>query len=230
MSQSHLEESSKYKISTENDMKSESATKNIAMKNYTKDSNELLQQKLNLDIRNVDSTVLQQVILLAIEIAREGREGRKIGTLFTVGDEQEVLQRSKSLILDPLYGHPYEKKDITLPDMRETIKEIAQLDGAFVVDKSGYVLSACRFLNSNSEGVFLPLGFGTRHMAAASISKSTECIAVAVSQSGFVRVFDDGDLVNEIFPELWLLSKYDTHIKGTYIESRNKDVTILSKR
>ncbi|MCF8107720.1 MAG: hypothetical protein K9J81_01875 [Desulfohalobiaceae bacterium] len=31
MSQSHLEESSKYKISAENDMKSESATKNIAI-------------------------------------------------------------------------------------------------------------------------------------------------------------------------------------------------------
>jgi len=31
--------------------------------------------------------VLEQYIQLAVEIAREGREGRKIGTLFVVADE-----------------------------------------------------------------------------------------------------------------------------------------------
>ena len=46
---------------------------------------------------------------LAVEIAREGREGRKIGTLFAVGDHEEVLARSRPLILDPLAGHTDEK-------------------------------------------------------------------------------------------------------------------------
>ena len=76
---------------------------------------------------------LKHTVILAIEIAREGREGRKIGTLFVVGDSEEVLKHSRSLILDPLYGHPDELKLIHLPDMRETVKELAQLDGAFVV-------------------------------------------------------------------------------------------------
>ena len=32
--------------------------------------------------REVNPQVLESVVLLAIEIAREGREGRKIGTIF----------------------------------------------------------------------------------------------------------------------------------------------------
>src|SRR5688572_13528193 len=45
---------------------------------------------------------LEPVIELAVEIAREGREGRRIGTLFTFGDADAVLARSRPLILDPL--------------------------------------------------------------------------------------------------------------------------------
>ncbi|HEX5700702.1 MAG TPA: hypothetical protein VFX77_08645, partial [Rubrobacter sp.] len=79
--------------------------------------------------REVDRRVLEETVSLAVEIAREGREGRKIGTLFVVGDSGEVIKRSKPLILDPLHGHPDESKQIENPDMRETIKELAQLDG-----------------------------------------------------------------------------------------------------
>ena len=72
---------------------------------------------------------------LAVEIAREGREGRKIGTLFVVGDIEAVLERSQPLLLDPLYGHPRELLDVGRPEFRETVKELAQLDGAFLVDE-----------------------------------------------------------------------------------------------
>jgi DNA integrity scanning protein DisA with diadenylate cyclase activity len=34
-------------------------------------------------VRNVSSAVLQSVLELAVELARQGREGRKIGTIFT---------------------------------------------------------------------------------------------------------------------------------------------------
>jgi diadenylate cyclase len=37
-------------------------------------------------LRKYNKDVLDPVVQLAIEIAREGREGRRIGTLFTVGD------------------------------------------------------------------------------------------------------------------------------------------------
>jgi DNA integrity scanning protein DisA with diadenylate cyclase activity len=48
------------------------------------------------------------VIELAVEIAREGREGRRIGTLFTIGDGEQVLEHSRPLILDPIARHPKE--------------------------------------------------------------------------------------------------------------------------
>jgi hypothetical protein len=48
-----------------------------------------------------EPAVLESVLELALEIAREGREGRRIGTLFTVGKADEVLAASRALILDP---------------------------------------------------------------------------------------------------------------------------------
>jgi len=149
--------------------------------------------------------IVDQTVQLAVEIAREGREGRKIGTLFTIGDEQAVLQRSTTLILDPLLHHPDEIKYIGHPSARETIKELAQLDGAFVVSKLGIVCSACRYINASAEGLALPLGLGSRHVAAASISRQTQALAVVVSESSVVRVFNGGEIVAEILPELWLL-------------------------
>ena len=65
-------------------------------------------------------------------LAREGREGRRIGTIFTLGDEEAVLARSRPLILDPMSGHPASSRHITDLNLRGTIKELAQLDGAFV--------------------------------------------------------------------------------------------------
>ncbi len=76
--------------------------------------------------KHCDDEVLRNTIQLAVEIAREGREGRKIGTLFVISDEKEVLKRSRPLILDPLYGHPDKKKRICDPDMRETVKELGE--------------------------------------------------------------------------------------------------------
>ncbi len=177
----------------------------------------------------IDRAVLESVITLAVEIAREGREGRKIGTLFTVFDAEEVLKRSKCLILDPLLGHPDRLKHIDDPDMRETVKELAQLDGAFVVDDHGVVVSACRYLNASSEGIDLPLGLGARHMAGASISKETRAVAVVVSESSVVRVFDNGHLVSEIIPELWMLSRYSIHLTRPYEEIIQEQLAVMSK-
>ena len=155
--------------------------------------------------RGVDNGTLKKVVELAVEIAREGREGRKIGTLFTVGDHDEVLRRSRPLILDPLIGHPDDSKRVREPDTRETIKELAQLDGAFVVSDGGVVVSAARYLDAASGNLDIPLGLGSRHMAAASISRNTKTVAVAVSESSTVRIFDEGGVVAEVLPEIWML-------------------------
>lgn len=124
---------------------------------------------IDLHRSGAEPETLLAVTELAIEIAREGREGRKIGTLFTVGAESEVLKHSGCLILDPLAGHPPRKRSIEDPDLRETLKELAQLDGAFVVSGTGTVVSGCRYFEATLPKAPQPLGLGTRHLAAASM-------------------------------------------------------------
>lgn len=179
--------------------------------------------------RGVNPETLHEVITLAVELAREGREGRKVGTLFTVGDHEAVLASSRCLILDPLAGHPEAAKRLDDYNLRETVKELSQLDGAFVVSDHGVVLSACRYLDASSDGVDLPLGLGARHMAAASITLHTRAVSVAVSQSSMVRVFDDGELFTEILPEVWLLSRHSIHMQGPVSERKDNDMTVFSR-
>jgi diadenylate cyclase len=179
--------------------------------------------------REVNTRVLEQTVSLAVEIAREGREGRKIGTLFVVGDSGEVIKRSKPLILDPLHGHPDESKHIENPDMRETIKELAQLDGAFLISNAGVVLSAARYIDAASDSLDLPLGLGSRHVAGASISRQTRAVSVVVSESSMVRMFDDGELVSEIVPELWMIDGYTSRMEGRIFTRRDEDITVIGR-
>jgi diadenylate cyclase len=176
--------------------------------------------------RGVNNRTLRRVVNLAVEIAREGREGRKIGTLFVVGDSEAVLRHSRPMILDPLYGHPHESKRIDDPNLRETLKELAQLDGAFVVSNEGVVLSAARYIDAVSNHLEVPLGLGSRHVAAASVSSRTDAVAVAVSESSTVRMFDDGEVVSEIVPELWLLGRYGSYLDGLSMGRETRRTTL----
>ena len=179
--------------------------------------------------RQVNTAVLEQTVALAVEIAREGREGRKIGTLFVVGDTETVMEKSRPMILDPLLGHSDDAKHIGDPNVRETLKELAQLDGAFVVSDDGVVVSAARYIDSVSDNLSLPLGLGSRHMAAASVSSRTGAVAVAVSESSMVRVFDNGELISEIIPELWMWNGYNSRVKGKVSTRQDNEVTVISR-
>jgi diadenylate cyclase len=113
-----------------------------------------------------------------------------------------------------LYGHPHESKRIEDSDLRETLKELAQLDGAFVVSDEGVARSAARYIDAVSNHLEVPLGLGSRHVAATSVSSRTDAVAVAASESSTVRVFDDGELLAEIVPELWILGGYGSYLDG----------------
>ncbi|MBN1696115.1 MAG: diadenylate cyclase [Spirochaetales bacterium] len=156
---------------------------------------------------NIPKDILKRLIILAIEISREGREGRKIGTLFVIGDEKKVMKRSKTLILDPLKGHSDKIKTLDNINFRETVKELAQLDGAFVISDKGIFISATRYISTDFKNIRIPLGLGSRHLAAASITQATASIAVVVSESSVVRIFIEGRLISEILPELWLIQR-----------------------
>jgi DNA integrity scanning protein DisA with diadenylate cyclase activity len=63
------------------------------------------------------------------------------------------------------------------------------------------VEAGCMYVNAPAEGITLSKGLGTRHWAAAAITKKTTAIAVAVSQSsGTVRIFQDGKVVLHVEP------------------------------
>jgi DNA integrity scanning protein DisA with diadenylate cyclase activity len=184
---------------------------------------------IDLTPSGTTAATLQAVVDLAIEIAREGREGRKVGTLFTIGAETDVLERSRCLILDPLLGHPLEVRRLHDAGVRETVKELAQLDGGFVISGTGTVISACRYFESMLPHHDQPLGLGTRHLAAASISAGTATIAVVVSESSVVRIFNAGVLHTEILPELWLLHRYMPHItEATMTSDAEHNIAIVS--
>jgi diadenylate cyclase len=174
--------------------------------------------------------VLNPLLELAIEIAREGREGRRIGTLFTLGHPDDVLTHSRPLILDPLAGHAPHATSIRDPNVRGTVKELAQLDGAFVVAEDGTVRAACRYLNASVQDIEVPFGLGSRHLAGASASKRFGVVAIVVSESAVVRVFYAGELIAEIIPELWLLRRHiqpQQHLRG-FTEQHVNDVAIFT--
>jgi diadenylate cyclase len=155
------------------------------------------------DLRKIDTDVplntLRLVVDLAVEIGAEGREGKPIGTLFVVGNHRTVMKMSEEQVHDPFRGYTQKECQIRDPRVQESIKELACIDGAFVVSAEGIVIAAGRILKPPKLGVSVSAGLGARHHAAASISKATESVAIAVSEStGTVRIFHDGKVVLRI--------------------------------
>ncbi len=144
---------------------------------------------------SVDMKILETVLNLAHEIAREGREGRNVGALFVMGDSENVLKYSRPLILNPFKGHSEDTRNVLNKENWETIKELAQLDGAFLINNDGIAIATGRYIGVSWD-IYLQGGLGGRHLAAASISKTTKAIAISVSASGIIRIFKDG---REIF-------------------------------
>jgi len=171
---------------------------------------------------------LEPLLELAIEIAREGREGRRIGTLFTIGDADSVMAWSRPLILNPFEGHPANRRHIASANLWGTVKELAQLDGAFVVSDEGVFVAAGRYLDANASDIDVPFGLGSRHIAAASISFATQAIAIVVSESSIVRVFQHGELMAEIIPELWLFNRHEMALHGNVRKDEQHRLAIIT--
>ncbi|KAF1078691.1 diadenylate cyclase [Methanogenium sp. MK-MG] len=151
--------------------------------------------------------VMTAVLQLALEIAVEGREGHSIGTAFIIGNIEEILSHSHSAIINPYQGHRKEVRDITDRSNWESVKEFAQLDGVFVVDTTGSIQSAGRYIDVRGDELSLPPGMGGRHRATASLTRIIPAVGVTISESGgMVRVFRNG--------ECWLTVRSDLRIKN----------------
>lgn len=157
------------------------------------------------DLRKLDTQVpletLRSVVNLATDIGREGREGKPIGTMFVVGDTRNVLKMARPLNFNPFRGYSRKERDVRDRRVREQIKDIAQLEGAILIRRDAIAQAACMKIMADSEAITISKGLGTRHWAAAAISRASKAIAIAISQSsGTVRIFQDGEVMLQIEP------------------------------
>ena len=147
----------------------------------------------------VRAEVFEELVTVSTELANQGREGKPIGAIFVLGDTEKVMQLSRQMIFNPFQGYPEEERNLLDPRLKETIKEFASLDGAFIIRDDGVVMAAGRHLNASLENQTLPQGLGARHAAAAGITSVTGATAIAISEStGTVRIFRNGSIFMEI--------------------------------
>ncbi|MBQ2820642.1 MAG: DNA integrity scanning protein DisA nucleotide-binding domain protein [Thermoguttaceae bacterium] len=166
---------------------------------------EHLNRLTSTDLRLLNTTVpletLKTIVELAVEIGLSGREGKPVGTLFVVGDKQRVLAESHAGGFDPVRGYSRSERNIMDARVREGIKEIAQLDGAIIISADGIVEASCRILDASADNITLSKGLGSRHWAAAGITRCTKAVAIVVSETnGTVRIFQNGEVMLRIEP------------------------------
>ena len=150
---------------------------------------------INDVIENVRPEVFNAVLNIACELGAQGRESRKVGTVFVLGDDEKVMQLSRQMIINPFSGYPEEQLNILNPELEETIKELSAIDGAFVIKENGVLVTAGRHLSAALDSRDFPPGLGSRHIAAAGITSVTKAVAIVVSESsGNVTVFKNGKL------------------------------------
>ena len=157
------------------------------------------------DLQRLGSSVplktIKNVVDLAVQVGREGREGKPVGTLFVVGDTRSVLEHCKDSGVDPFRGYNRKHRDLFDPRVQEDAKEIAQLDGAFVITPDGVIEKSRQMLEVSHEDLTMSKGLGSRHWAGAAITRKTKAVGVVVSQStGTVRLYQNGHLVMRIEP------------------------------
>jgi diadenylate cyclase len=143
--------------------------------------------------------VFGAVLNIVLELAAQGREGRKVGTIFILGDHERILQLSRQMVINPFMGYREEDRNILNPELLETIKEFSAIDGAFIIKDNGVIITAGRYLSASLESKDFPQGLGSRHIASAGITAITHAIAIVLSEStGNVTVFKNGKIFVQI--------------------------------
>ena len=146
-----------------------------------------------------DPAVFDAVLTLCIELGHDGKEGKPVGLIVTLGDADRVLQASHPLVINPFQGHVEEDRCILVPAARRAIREFSSMDGAFVVTRTGIIVAGGRYLQDVGTGTSVPAGLGARHRAAAGITAATDAISFCVSEtSGDTRIFGGGRLLMTI--------------------------------
>jgi DNA integrity scanning protein DisA with diadenylate cyclase activity len=147
--------------------------------------------------------VLEAALIVASKVGRAASRGKRIGTIFMLGDSIKVLEGSKQLIPNPFQGHEEATRRLTNPDVHDALVEFSKLDGAFVIRGDGFILTGGLFLGPTQVETELPAGLGTRHAAAAAVTARTASTAIVISATdGKVRAFSEGKIVLQMDPQV----------------------------
>jgi diadenylate cyclase len=154
-----------------------------------------------LEGTDVAEEVFDILFHAAIQLGRGGRESRKIGTSFIVGDAERVMAHSRQCSINAFEGKEQKQRMLQDRGNIENIKNLALLDGAFVIGGSGFIHASSRHLLADLSDIAIPQGFGTRHASVAAMTKMTRSIGIVVSESGgTITLFKEGTLEKQIEP------------------------------
>jgi diadenylate cyclase len=145
--------------------------------------------------------VIKATIDIALELGAYGIEGRPVGTMFVVGDTASVIKLSRQGTFNPFRGYSEKQKNILNPDLRESVKAFAQIDGAYIIREDGTINAAGRLLLMPKGTAPTLKGMGARHNAAAFMTRETSAVAIVVSQTtGAVSVISRGRILFTLSP------------------------------
>ena len=154
-----------------------------------------------LEGTDVAEEVFDILFHTAIQLGRGGRESRKIGTSFVIGDAEKVMAHSRQCSINSFEGKDPDQRTVRDRGTIENIKNLSLLDGAFVIDGSGFIHASSRHLLADVTDNRIPQGFGTRHASVAAMTKITGSIGIVVSESGgTITLFKNGKMVKQIEP------------------------------
>jgi len=145
-------------------------------------------KKINNKTNNFNKKTIAQVTSLVNEMAN-----KKKGSFFIITKE-DISSKYERLYPD-LFSH--KKINIKDKETQTLLIALAELDGAIVVDDSGYVIDYGVKIKKTK----ILLGHGTRHSAARGISQTKNVLPIISSEEdGRVRIFREGEMVAEINP------------------------------
>jgi len=155
-------------------------------------------QRFREIIGHIGYELTYNILRILTEVAIEGIEGFRVGTLIIVGNPEEVLKNTIQIIPDPFVSIPKEKRNIKKEENWRGIKEFFKLDGAILVDPDGYIISGGLYVKVDKPISTKQIRvLGGRRLAAMMITKYTGSIAFGLSTSGQIFVCKNGEIVFE---------------------------------
>lgn len=140
--------------------------------------------------------VLMAALESALKIVGEKKGLDKVGTILVVGDSESIASHVKPLNEFPMGDIRSSLRQVTNV---EFIADLAQMDGAIMINLEGQIEAACQRLEPPKSSEFaLVSGLGTRHESASAYTAATNTAAVVISDTGMIRVFYRGRVLLEL--------------------------------